>query len=280
MKEIADPQVRSCPYEELRTGGSFCEHGERMSKVRINELARELEVKSREILDALTAVGVTEKRPIRARSRSMRPSVYAPTSSEGAAPAAVRSARHEADTKPKIDWSRSTSPAISPTILERKQQEAHPAPRPPAPAVVTARPVVTPPAPAPAASAPAPARPTPSAAPPAPVAPIAAAPAPAEVKPAPRRIVPIPRQAPAIVAAPPAAAPPAPASSPLLRRKPRLSPRPRRVLVAKPPVANPTPAPVIPAPEGRPPCIWPRCCGQTSSSGTRGSIRLRALDVL
>jgi translation initiation factor IF-2 len=33
-----------------------------MSTVRINELARELEVKSREILDALTAVGVTEKK--------------------------------------------------------------------------------------------------------------------------------------------------------------------------------------------------------------------------
>ncbi len=31
-----------------------------MSKVRINDLARELEVKSKSILDALTAVGVTE----------------------------------------------------------------------------------------------------------------------------------------------------------------------------------------------------------------------------
>src|SRR5271170_1422143 len=33
-----------------------------MSKIRINDLARELEVKSREILDSLTAVGVTEKK--------------------------------------------------------------------------------------------------------------------------------------------------------------------------------------------------------------------------
>ena len=33
-----------------------------MSKVRINDLARELEVKSREILDTLTAVGVTENK--------------------------------------------------------------------------------------------------------------------------------------------------------------------------------------------------------------------------
>ena len=33
-----------------------------MSKVRINDLARELEVKSKAILDALVAVGVTEKK--------------------------------------------------------------------------------------------------------------------------------------------------------------------------------------------------------------------------
>jgi hypothetical protein len=33
-----------------------------MSKIRINDLARELEVKSKEILDALTSVGVTEKK--------------------------------------------------------------------------------------------------------------------------------------------------------------------------------------------------------------------------
>src|SRR5438105_11675794 len=33
-----------------------------MSKVRINDLARELEVKSKAILDVLTAVGVTEKK--------------------------------------------------------------------------------------------------------------------------------------------------------------------------------------------------------------------------
>src|SRR6202453_4651835 len=34
-----------------------------MSKIRINDLARELEVKSKEILDVLTRVGVTEKKP-------------------------------------------------------------------------------------------------------------------------------------------------------------------------------------------------------------------------
>ena len=33
-----------------------------MSKIRINDLARELEVKSKAILDVLTEVGVTEKK--------------------------------------------------------------------------------------------------------------------------------------------------------------------------------------------------------------------------
>jgi len=33
-----------------------------MSKIRINDLARELEVKSKEILDVLTTVGITEKK--------------------------------------------------------------------------------------------------------------------------------------------------------------------------------------------------------------------------
>src|SRR5260370_807888 len=33
-----------------------------MSKIRINDLARELEVKSKEILDALVPVGITEKK--------------------------------------------------------------------------------------------------------------------------------------------------------------------------------------------------------------------------
>ena len=33
-----------------------------MSKIRINDLARELEVKSKEILDTLTTVGITEKK--------------------------------------------------------------------------------------------------------------------------------------------------------------------------------------------------------------------------
>jgi len=42
-----------------------------MSKIRINDLARELEVKSKEILDVLTTVGVTEKKTqFSRRSRS------------------------------------------------------------------------------------------------------------------------------------------------------------------------------------------------------------------
>ena len=80
-----------------------------MSKVRINDLARELEVKSKAILDVLTQVGVTEKKThsssleeheaekVRAHFRS---------SAEGQSPAgraAARAARGEEEIKTKID---------------------------------------------------------------------------------------------------------------------------------------------------------------------------------
>ena len=61
-----------------------------MSKVRINDLARELEVKSREILDTLAAVGVTEKQdPLEFSSREMtRPNVCARILQERGSPVA------------------------------------------------------------------------------------------------------------------------------------------------------------------------------------------------
>ena len=43
------------------------EGNERRMKIRINDLARELEVKSKQILDVLIKVGVTEKRRTPAR---------------------------------------------------------------------------------------------------------------------------------------------------------------------------------------------------------------------
>ncbi|HEY1501327.1 MAG TPA: translation initiation factor IF-2 [Acidobacteriaceae bacterium] len=214
-----------------------------MSTVRINELARELEVKSKEILDALTAVGVTEKKTHSSsietdEAERVRTHILKGRGGSGAA-----AARHEAEAKPKIDWSKVHSVGdVAKAILEKKQQEMHPTPpRAAAPAVTIAKPV------SPVISAaPVVVKPAASAAPAAPAASAAATSprVPVEAKPAPRMIVPQPRQAPNIVAAPPRPAAAASPQTPAIASRPPAGP-----VVAKPPVA----AVVSAAPaEGRP----------------------------
>jgi translation initiation factor IF-2 len=85
-----------------------------MSKIRINDLARELEVKSKAILDVLTEVGVTEKKThsssledheaekVRAHFRG---------SAEASSPArSPRSGREPEEIKTKIDLSHISKP--------------------------------------------------------------------------------------------------------------------------------------------------------------------------
>ena len=161
-----------------------------MSKVRINDLARELEVKSRSILDALTAVGVVEKKTHSSSIEEDEAEKVRGYFNRGVRSAAPRAAAVEA--KPKFDLSHVSKPGDAlKAILERKQAEmaAKSAP-PPRPAVTVAPPVVHRPpvaVKAPVAAQAAAAAPPPT---PAPAAPVAAAP---PVAPAPRRIVPIPR---------------------------------------------------------------------------------------
>src|SRR6201991_3907275 len=167
-----------------------------MSKVRINDLARELEEKSKSILDALTAVGVIEKKThsssIEADEAEKVRAYLTGGSRSGSA------SRPAADNRPKFDLSKVSKPGDAlKAILERKQAEAAAKAAPPrAPAVI--------------------APPTAAATPPKVVAapsPVAAAPIPAQAAapPQPRRIVPQPRpQAPIVV--PPSA--PAIASKP------------------------------------------------------------------
>src|SRR6202012_4537993 len=144
-----------------------------MSKVRINDLARELEVKSKSILDALTAVGVTEKKTHSSSIEENEAEQVRAYLTRGTRPASA--ARPAADNKPTFNLSHVSKPGDAlKAILERKQAEAAPAPPPP-------------PAPPPAA----PAAPAASAAPAQPVA--------AAEPPAPRRIVPQPRAAAPII---------------------------------------------------------------------------------
>ncbi len=177
-----------------------------MSKVRINDLARELEVKSKEVLDALTQVGVSEKKTHsssleddeaeRVRAFLNRGSVK--SSSAGAKKAA------SSEPKPKIDLSRISKPGdVMKAVLQQKEEAAKrsiPAP----PIAVAAKPSAV----SPAAQA------TETLAAKAAEASQArvsgkqeSAPASAEGKVASRKIVPQPRQAPQIVAAPPPAVP-------------------------------------------------------------------------
>jgi translation initiation factor IF-2 len=194
-----------------------------MNKVRINDLARELEVKSKAILDVLDAVGVIEKKTHSSsleEDEAERVRAYIQRGRSGA-PAASRS---ETAARPKIDLSKVSKPGdVLKAILQKKEQEAAAVPARPAPLAPAAAAPVKPAA----AVAPPPARPA---------APTAPAEAPAEgAKPAPRRIVPQPRPAAPIVAAPPQA--------PAIAAKPPAGP-----IVAKPPVG----APVIQAAEARP----------------------------
>src|ERR1700748_3393435 len=136
-----------------------------MSKIRINDLARELEVKSKSILDVLPEIGVTEKKShsssledheadkVRARLRSASAAQVSSRSS--------RPGRVETDEiKTKIDLSQISKPGDALKAIISKQQAptvAAPPPVPPAPVEVKAP---TAPMPA-AASVPSPKPPAP-----------------------------------------------------------------------------------------------------------------------
>jgi len=86
-----------------------------MSKVRINDLARELEVKSKAILDALPLVGVTEKKTHSSSiedHEAEKVRAHIRGSAEGQSPAAraARPLRGEEEIKTKIDLSHISRP--------------------------------------------------------------------------------------------------------------------------------------------------------------------------
>jgi translation initiation factor IF-2 len=177
-----------------------------MSKVRINDLAREMEVKSRQVLDALTELGLgdgklTHSSSIEEHEADKLRSHFG----RGAArPGQGATSRAPQGMQPKIDLSHVHKPGdVVKAILAKKQEEEEAARRSHAPA-------------------------RPAAPPARPAAPVAAKPpvavATPAVPPAPRKIVPQVRQAPPIISVP-AKAPAAIASKP-----------PSGAVVAKPPV--------------------------------------------
>src|SRR5580700_4518818 len=180
-----------------------------MSKVRINDLARELEVKSKAILDTLPLVGVTEKKTHSSsleEHEAEKVRVYLRASAEGSSGAGKstsRTPRGEEEIKTKIDLSNISRPGdVLKAITQKKEAAAAPPARPVAPPAVVAKPVAAPPL----------ARPTPPAAAPAIPAPTVSAPArPAGIAPVVERPVVAPTAPPTVAAsAPPVAAPPRP----------------------------------------------------------------------
>jgi translation initiation factor IF-2 len=141
------------------------------SKIRINDLARELEVKSKQILDVLPLVGVTEKKT---HSSSITveeaEKVRAHVRGGGDSSASRRpAAREQSSFETKIDWSHVNQPGdVLKELLAKKQHAAAP-PKPapklePKPIAVppsAARPVAPPVAKPPAVSVPPPEAPAP-----------------------------------------------------------------------------------------------------------------------
>ncbi len=190
-----------------------------MSKIRINDLARELEVKSKTILDVLPEIGVTEKKT-HSSSLEEHEAEKVRAHLRGGSEASVtskpaRPSRDGDEIKTKIDLSHISKPGDVLKAIISKQQPAPTAPGRPAPPPV---PVETKPAApvSPAAKAPAP--PASAAAPSKLVVP-ATGPRPTFTVPAPPSAPQVPS---ASTSAPPrTAAPPAPPAAPIAAGPPQ-----------------------------------------------------------
>src|SRR5258708_25648428 len=118
-----------------------------MSKVRINDLARELEVKSKAILDALTDVGVTEKKTHSSsiedhEAEKVRIHLRGSSEAQTTSAKSARPLRGEEEIKTKIDLSNISRPGdVLRAITQQKEAVAPPSP-PTVPPVI-ARPVIT-----------------------------------------------------------------------------------------------------------------------------------------
>ena len=190
-----------------------------MSKIRINDLARELEVKSKTILDVLPEIGVTEKKT-HSSSLEEHEAEKVRAHLRGGSEASVtskpaRPSRDGDEIKTKIDLSHISKPGDVLKAIISKQQPAPTAPARPAPPPA---PVETKPAApvSPAAKAPAP--PAPAAVPSKLVVP-ATGPRPTFTVPAPPSAPQVPS---ASTSAPPrTAAPPAPPAAPIAAGPPQ-----------------------------------------------------------
>ncbi|HKH99086.1 MAG TPA: translation initiation factor IF-2 [Candidatus Sulfotelmatobacter sp.] len=231
-----------------------------MSKVRINDLARELEVKSKAILDALPLVGVTEKKTHSSsleehEAEKVRVHIRGSSEAQSQSAKSARSLRGEEEIKTKIDLSHISRPGDVLKAITQQKEAVAPPPAPPAraaaPAPVVARPVVAPavvkPTPPPAAPVAAPVVLAPPARP-AVTAPVVEKPAAPLAPPVVAPLRPI-APPPAVVMAPPSAPPHTPAATPISAAPPPAAPQPPAPRMIVPQTG---PRPVYKAPPPRP----------------------------
>ncbi|MGA7301544.1 MAG: translation initiation factor IF-2 N-terminal domain-containing protein, partial [Candidatus Sulfotelmatobacter sp.] len=239
-----------------------------MSKVRINDLARELEVKSRAILDTLPLVGVTEKKTHSSsleEHEAEKVRVYIRSAAEGGSSAGksgVRSARGEEEIKTKIDLSHISRPGdVLKAITQRKEAVAAPVAPRVVSAPVTQAPVPQAPAEKPAAAPPAAVSHPTTVAPPVVKAPMGVPPPPSSSAAPPVTARPV--VTPPVVSAPPVSsaviAPPArPMAPPIATISSPAAPVASASAPPAPPVAAKPVAPLPPAPRMIVPQTGPR----------------------
>jgi translation initiation factor IF-2 len=223
-----------------------------MSKIRINDLARELEVKSREILDSLTVVGVTEKKTHSSSLEDheadlVRKHLRGRSDAAASSSKTSRPAREDEGIKTKIDLSNISRPGDVLRAITQQKAAVEPSP---------SRPLAKPPVPAsPAAEAKPEVPATPKAIPPKPASEAPAPPAPRMVTPA---SVAATYRPPSVVVIPPRVppAPPAPVTQAGSAAPSASAPKVAPPAIAVPPrvIAQPpaTPAATVP-PAAQPP---------------------------
>ena len=211
-----------------------------MSKIRINDLARELEVKSKTILDVLPEIGVTEKKT-HSSSLEEHEAEKLRAHLRGGSEASVtskpaRPSRDGDEIKTKIDLSHISKPGDVLKAIISKQQPAPTAPARPAP----------PPAPVEAKAA-------------APVSPAAKAPAPPASAAAPSKlVVPATGPRPTFTVPAPPSAPQVPAASTSAPPRPAAPPAPPAAPIAAGPPQPQAPAASRPTAPTRPQAPPPR----------------------
>src|ERR1700732_2044896 len=203
-----------------------------MSKVRINDLARELEVKSKAILDSLPRVGVTEKKTHSSsleehEAEKVRAYFRAAAEAQPATSKSARPSRGEEEIKTKIDLSNISRPGDVLKAITQQKEAVAPRVKPPAPVPGPPAAIPTPPAAA---------KPGVVAPPRPPAVPLTSPP----ISPA-RSVAPVPKT---VLAASPAAPAPAPPATPPPPPAPQRSAAPPATAASVTAVASAPAAPV------------------------------------